>query len=366
MARKLKSDAWLFTATMILLAVGIAFVYSASALRAERTFDDPQHFLIRQAMWVALGTALMIGAMRVDYHVYRHPKVLQAMLALSVIGLIAVFFAPAVKGTHRWIGVGGMGVQPSEFAKLVTVLFASAVIGARLEADESPLPAFGKVAAVVGGLLLLIVFEPDGGGAAALAAVAGSIVFVAGLPMRWVVPALLSLPAFVYALVLLEPYRLRRMLVFLNPWEDPQRAGFQVVQSLIAVGTGGLLGRGFMQGVQKLGYLPEAHNDFIFAVIAEEKGLVGATIVLACFAVIIFRGLRVARRAPDAFGSLVAVGITTMIGLQAMINMSVVLSLVPAKGMALPFVSAGGSSMLVSLLAMGILLNISQQASAVE
>ena len=364
MARKLKTDAWLFGGTLVLLAVSMAFVYSASAHRAQQQLNDAEHFLLRQALWVLLGVALMVVTMRVDYRKWSHPRVIRALVGVSVLGLVAVFFARPVNNAHRWLGVAGVGVQPSEFAKLVVILFAAATISARLEARESPLPAFARVGGLVLLFAALIVSEPDMGSALALTAVAGAIVFTAGIPARWLAALLLTLPILAYKVAIMEGYRQKRILAFLDPFGDRRGAGFQVVQSLIAVGSGGLLGKGFMQGVQKMFYLPEAHNDFIYAVIAEEKGLVGASLVLACFVLLAWRGFRAAMHAPDAFGSLLAVGITTMIALQALTNMSVVLSLVPAKGIALPFVSAGGSSMLVSLGAMGILLNVSQQASA--
>ncbi|HOC18103.1 MAG TPA: putative lipid II flippase FtsW [Vicinamibacterales bacterium] len=364
MARKLKTDAWLFGGTLVLLAVSMAFVYSASAHRAQLGKNDAEYYLIRQGLWVLLGVALMLVTMRVDYRKWGHPRVIQALVGVTVVGLVAVFFARPVNNAHRWLGIGGVGVQPSEFAKLVVILFAGAVIAARLEARESPLPAFAKVGVLVLVFAALIVSEPDMGSALALTAVGGAVVFTAGIPARWLAALLLTLPVVAYQLAMMEGYRRQRIFAFLAPFEHRREAGFQVVQSLIAVGSGGVLGKGFMQGVQKLFYLPEAHNDFIYAVIAEEKGLVGASLVLACFVLLAWRGFRVAMHAPDAFGSLVAIGITTMIALQALTNMSVVLSLVPAKGIALPFVSAGGSSMLVSLGAMGILLNISQQASA--
>lgn len=363
MAIKRRTDAWLFGGTLVLLAVSMAFVYSASAARAQLQLNDAEHYLVRQALWVLLGVAVMLVTMRVPYTTWRHPRVIQGLVGLTVLGLVAVFFARPVNNAHRWLGVAGVGVQPSEFAKLVAILFAAAVIAARLEARESPLPAFAKVGALVAAFGVLILNEPDMGSALALTAVAGAMVFAAGLPARWLTPLLLALPVLAYKVAMMEGYRKRRLLAFWDPFGDRQGAGFQVVQSLIAVGSGGVLGKGFMQGVQKMFYLPEAHNDFIYAVIAEEKGLVGASLVLACFVLLTWRGFRVAMKAPDAFGALLAVGITTMIALQALTNMSVVLSLVPAKGIALPFVSAGGSSMLVSLGAMGILLNISQEAS---
>jgi cell division protein FtsW len=217
---------------------------------------------------------------------------------------------------------------------------------------------------VAGGLFGLIMLQPDFGTAMSLLLIVGAMVFAAGLHYRYLVGSLLvALPA-IYVVLMSADYRRRRLLAFWDPWADPQGDGFQIIQSLLAVGSGGVFGRGLMSGVQKLYYLPEPHTDFIYAVIAEELGLIGATCILICFCVIAWRGLRVASRAQDGFGAFVALGITTMIGVQALINMSVVLGLMPTKGIPLPLVSAGGSSLLINLLGMGILLNISQHESS--
>jgi len=366
MARKLKTDAMLFSATLLLLAVSLAWVYSASVVRAEHFYQDPGHFLVRQALWIGLGVSCLLITMRLDYRIYRHPTLLYAAIGVTVIGLVAVFFSPRVNNAHRWLGLGGLGVQPSEFAKVVAIAVAAAVLQERLEDREALPPALLRIGIVVGVFVVLILLEPDFVGALALTAIVAVMTFVAGISYKWVVSVLVVAPWLAYAVLLFEPYRQRRLEAFWNPWAFRDTGGFQVVQSLIAVGSGGVWGKGFMQGVQKLFYLPEAHSDFIYAVIAEEKGLVGTTLVLACFCVIAWRGLRAARLAPDAHGALLAVGITTLLVVQALINVSVVVNLLPAKGIALPFVSAGGSSMAVSLAAMGILLNISQQASATE
>jgi cell division protein FtsW len=356
MARKLKPDAWLFTATLVLLAVGVVAVYSASA-------EVP----VNQFMWVALGVATLFGAMHVNYKRYSHPAVLAALIGLTLVGLVAVFFFQPVNHAQRWIKLGALGsLQPSELAKLVVVLYAAATIGRKLEANEPVEPAFARTLLLVSVLCLLVYKEPDGGGAIMLAGIMAAVMFASGLPYRWVGIAALAAPVLVGLLIWDESYRLQRWTAFLNPEADPLGSGYHTLQSLIAVGTGGWWGKGYMGGVQRLGYLPEARNDYIYAVIAEERGLIGATVVLLCFAFIVWRGLKVARAAPDAFGSLLAFGITAYVGLQAFFNMSVVLQLVPAKGIPLPFVSAGGSSMLVSVVAMGMLLNISQQASATD
>jgi cell division protein FtsW len=220
------------------------------------------------------------------------------------------------------------------------------------------------IAIVIAGLVGLILLEPDFGTSISLALIAAIMVIAAGLNYRYILgAALVALPA-VYIILMGASYRRRRILAFLNPWEDPLGDGFQIIQSLIAVGTGGVWGKGVMNGVQKLFYLPEPHTDFIYSVIAEELGLVGATAVLLCFCVIAWRGLRTALRAPDSFGAFLALGLTTMIALQALVNISVVLSLMPTKGIPLPFVSFGGSSLLINLVGMGILLNVSQHTSS--
>lgn len=360
MARTLKSDRLLFSATMLLLVISMAWVYSASAEAAAQKHGDAAYFLVKQILWTALGIACLLVTMRLDYRVYKQPPVLMALVGATVLGLIAVFFSAAIKGSHRWLGLAGLGVQPSEFAKLVTIVFMAATLHEWFEQREAWRPTATRLAAVVGTFVVLVVLEPDFGSAATLAAVALSIIFVAGIAWKWLAGIALVLPPLAFAVLIFEPYRMRRVAVWLNPWADRLNDGFQPVQSLIAVGTGGVWGRGFGLGVQKMFYLPEAHNDFIYAVIAEEQGLVGASIVLALFCIILWRGLRAARQAPDSYGSLLATGITAMLGLQALVNISVVLNLLPAKGIALPFVSAGGSSMAVSLTAMGILLNVSQ------
>ncbi len=364
MARRLKSDTLLFSTTMLLLVVSVACVYSASAVSAAKKFDgDAGHFLVRQVLWIGLGLGSLLVTMRIDYRTYRQPAVLMALLGATVAGLLAVFFCSPIKGSHRWLGFSSLGVQPSEFAKMVVILFVAAALQEWLEHREELRPAVVRIATVVGVLAALIVVEPDFGSAATLVAIVLAMVFVAGMSWKWLAGTAVVVPPLAYGVLILEPYRADRLAGWLDPWSRRFGEGFHAVQSMIAVGTGGVWGRGFMGGVQKMDYLPEPHNDYIYAVIAEELGLVGATLVLAFFCVLVWRGLRIAGRTPDAFGSLVATGITAMLGLQAMVNISVVLNLLPAKGIALPFVSAGGSSMVVSLTAMGILLNVSQHAT---
>jgi cell division protein FtsW len=362
MARKLKSDKLLFTAMLLLVCTSIVMVYSASAvIMTER--QSPYLLLSKQAAWILIGLSLVPIVMRIDYRCYRQPLVIWAGLGITAAGLLIVLFSSPVNGARRWLHVGPLGVQPSELAKIVVIMFTAALLERRMDRINEPAYSLLPIGIVTGAIVGLILVEPDLGTAVSVLVIAIAMVFAAGISYRYVVSlALVSLPA-LYLVVMFSPYRAQRMMSFLDPWADAQGAGYQAIQSMIAVGTGGFFGRGLMGGLQKLYYLPEPHNDFIYAVIAEELGLIGATTVLICFCVIAWRGLRTAARAPDRFGALLAVGLTAMIAFQALLNISVVIGLAPTKGIPLPFVSAGGSSLLINLLGMAILLNVSQHAS---
>jgi cell division protein FtsW len=315
-------------------------------------------------MWAALGLAAMSIAMRFDYRNYRQPTFIWLALGVVVLALVAVLFSAPVNGSRRWFGIGGFGIQPSELAKLSAIFFIAALLERRMERIDEVTHALVPIGVVIGALVGLILLEPDVGTAMTLLLIAVAMVFAAGLSYRYIAAAILCGLPIAYFILVSAAYRRRRLMAFWDPWSDPLGDGFQVIQSMIAVGSGGLVGRGFMSGVQKLFYLPEPHTDFIYAVIGEEFGLVGTTVVLACFLVIAWRGFRIAIEAPDRFGSFLAIGLTTMIAIQAFFNISVVLGLVPTKGIPLPFISAGGSSLLISLLGMGILLNVSQHTAA--
>jgi len=365
MARKLKSDKLLFTATLALVCASLVMVYSASAVIGMEQYNQrPAFFLFKQMTFALLGLVLMPILMRVDYRHYRQPIVIWTALGLLVFALVAVLFGPRINGARRWFGVAGVGVQPSEFAKLVVIVFVAAILERRMDRINDLRYSLVPIGVAIGGIVGLIMLEPDLGTALSIILIVSAMVFAAGISYRYIVGlALVALPAAAVVLMSAD-YRRRRMMVFLNPWQDPLGDGFQVIQSLIAVGTGGVFGRGLMNGVQKLFYLPYPHTDFIYSVIGEELGLAGTTIVLACFCVIAWRGLRTAMRAPDRFGAFLALGVTAMITVQALFNISVTLGILPTKGIPLPFVSFGGSSLLVSMIGMGILLNISQHASA--
>ena len=364
MARKLKSDKLLFLATLLLVCASVVMVYSASAVLAmDRYQQPPYYFLFKQVTWAVLGVCLLSLAMRVDYRSLKQPVVIWTALGVSTAALIIVFFMPAVNGTRRWFSLGGIGVQPSELAKVAVIIFTAGVLERRMDKIDQ-LTALVPIAAVTGLVCGLIVLEPDFGTAFTVLLIVAVMVFAAGLHYRYLVGLTLVAAPFLVVVLASAEYRRRRLLAFLDPWADPLGDGFQIIQSMIAVGTGGVFGQGLMAGVQKLFYLPAPHTDFIYAVIAEETGLLGASAVLLCFGVIVWRGLRITAAAPDRFGAFLALGLTMMVAFQAFVNISVVLGLMPTKGIPLPFLSFGGSSLLISLLGMGMLLNVSQHASA--
>ena len=362
MARTLRPDKLMFSAGLLLVSAGIVMVYSASAIQATGA-EPPYATAMKQALWAGVGLVLLFVLMRTDYHQLRRPAVVWTLIGVSVVVLLAVFAFPERKGTHRWVRIGGYSLQPSEIAKLAAILFTAALLERRMHRVNDLKYTLLPIIVVAGGLAGLILAEPDFGTSAVLVLVVITIVFAAGLSYRYLIGAGMVLAPAAVVVVAMEAYRLKRVLAFLAPWADAQGSGYQIVQGLIAVGSGGVFGRGLAAGVQKLFYIPEPHNDYIFAVIGEELGLIGCTIALCCFAVIAWRGLRTSLLAPDRFGSLLALGLTMMIVLQAFVNISVVLSMLPPKGIPLPFVSNGGTSLVVNMVALGILLNISQHAS---
>ena len=361
MARKLKTDKWLWMAMLLLVCTGVVMVYSASAVVLENEEQSPYLYLFKQLTWALSGLLLVQIVMRVDYRTYRQPVVIWTGLGLVLLALIVVLFGRPINGATRWLNIGPLGIQPSELAKIVIIIFVAALLERsmdRIDEPQSLLPIAGGLGAVV----VLVLQQPDLGTAAVITMIAAVMIFAAGISYRYVAGlGVMGLAAL--AVLVQEEYRWRRITAFLDPWSDPLDTGYQVIQSMISVAVGGIFGRGLMDGLQKLFYLPEPHNDFIYAVVSEELGMIGATVVLGCFCVIAWRGLRTAMRAPDRFGAFLALGLTTMVVFQAFFNISVVLGLAPTKGIPLPLVSYGGSSLLITLIGMGILLNVSQHAS---
>ena len=363
MAKKLHHDKWLFATTVGLALFGVVMVYSASAVMAQRDNGNQFYYVIKQGIWTGIGLAVMLAAMQFDYTRLKDRRIVYGLLLLTTVMLVAVFAFPSVNGARRWIKLSKFSIQPSELSKLSLVIFLSYFLERRAGEMRSFWGTFVPCALVTGMLAVLIVAEPDLGTAMMLIVVFGVLIYTAGARLLHL--GLFAMPALVglAGLLIFVPFRLRRMIMFLDPWADPQGSGFQVVQSLIAIGSGGPNGLGFAQGKQKMLFLPFAHSDFIFAVVAEELGLVGTLTVLFVFAVFLWRGIRTSLLAPDRFGMLLALGIVSGIVVQALFNMSVVLSLVPTKGIPLPFISYGGSSLVPTLAAVGILLNISQHTT---
>jgi cell division protein FtsW len=361
-AKRVSVDRWLFTVTCLLVFVGLVMVFSASAVMAKERFGSAYGFVIKQLIWAVAGLAAMVVAMRIDYRRYKHPAVVFTILGLTTLMLISVFFLDRSHNTHRWFHLGPISFQPSEAAKPALILFLAYFLQNRTRSMDdwrnTLLPAIAPTCI----FLALIVFQPDLGTAIACAGITACILFVAGIDLRYFGYAALAAIVPLYFLIFHVAYRRDRILAFINPYSDPQGRGFHIIQSLIAVGTGGVTGVGLMEGKQKLFYLPEPHTDFIFAVTAEELGLLGAVVIVALFAIFLWRGIRAAIRTEDVFGRFLAVGITSMVVLQAFINISVVLGLMPTKGIPLPFVSYGGSSLFITLACVGVLLNITKQA----
>jgi cell division protein FtsW len=370
--RRLESDRWLFIVTLVLCLLGAVMIFSASAMTAEEKYGHSYIFVARQAAWLLIGLCGMFALMKMDYRKLREPAVVYTVVCTVLLLLVGTFFLDKSHATHRWIKFGPVGIQPSELAKLAVILYlawflnlkrknSTAMEFSKEDFRQTILPAVGPVFIYIG----LIVMQPDLGTSLDILLVATAMLFIAGLSWKWIAAGVVAAMPVLYLLITHVSYRQARITSFLHPDADAQGAGFQLMQSLIAVGSGGFSGVGLMESKQKLFYLPEAHTDFIYGVICEELGFVGAVLVIALFAVYGWRGMRAAFSAPDSFGRLLALGITALVLSQALINFAVVLGMVPTKGIPLPFVSYGGSSLLVMLLATGVLLNISQQAKEV-
>lgn len=352
----------MFAAASGLALFGVVMVYSASSVLAYQENGSPYYYFMKQAVWTVIGFAAMLCAMHFDYQRLKNRKLVYALLVLTVLMLMAVFAFPRINGAHRWIKLAGFSIQPSELSKLALAIFLAYFLEKRAGEESSFWRTFVPAMAVTGVLALLVVAEPDLGTAMMLAVICVVMCYTAGARLLHL--GMAAAPAMVGIIMMLifVPWRMRRMVTFLDPWSDPQDSGFQVVQSLIAVGSGGVNGLGFAQGRQKMFFLPFAHSDFIFAVIGEELGLLGALAVLLVFGIFLWRGLRAALNAPDRFGMLLGLGLVSAIVVQAFFNISVALALVPTKGIPLPFISYGGSSLVPTLVSVGILLNISQYA----
>ncbi|MGH9616586.1 MAG: putative lipid II flippase FtsW [Acidobacteriaceae bacterium] len=361
MAKRVGVDKWLFIVTLLLVLFGLVMVFSASAVMAKQRYGSAYEFVIKQSAWALLGLLAMLVLMRVNYRRYNTPSFIFPCVAVTTLLLMATFFMHDSHHTHRWIRFSIFSFQPSEIAKPALVLFLAWFLQDRVDRLGDWRRALLPAALPSLLFIALILKEPDLGTALVCAVVTGLMLYLAGAQIKYLLLALVAASPLLYYMLFHVAWRRARMVAFLNPEKDPRGTGFHILQSLIAVGAGGIHGVGLMEGRQKLFYLPEPQTDFIFANIAEELGLIGAIFVIALFLVLAYRGLRAALLSTDPFARFLAFGITATIVIQAFFNISVVLALVPTKGIALPFISAGGTSLFFTLISMGVLLNITRE-----
>ena len=355
-------DFVLFIVIMTLLAIGVVMVFSVSSyysMHSSKTNYDTFYFLKKQGLWAFLSITAMFITIKFDYHKLK--KLIVPIMLITIILLIIVLFCPAVNGATRWIPLGFASIQPSEIAKYVVVLYMAKSIENKGENIKSflygVLPYF-MVSGFYAGMVLL---EKNLSIAAVIMIVTIIVVFVGGVKGKHIVALIGSVGFLGVFFILVEPYRLKRLMSFRNPWVDPKGDGYQLIQSLLALGSGGIWGMSLGQSRQKCYYIPEPHNDFIFSIIGEELGFIGCTFIITVFLIFIWRGIRIAINAKDTFGTLLATGITSVIAIQALVNIAVVTGSMPVTGVPLPFISYGGSSLLINMVAMGVLLNISRQ-----
>ncbi len=367
MAYKPTGDKILFVTTAFLTIFGLVMVYSASSVVASSQHGMSSYFFLKQLAHAGIGFLFLMLLMNVDYRRWQKPKVIRTLLILSALSLLFVMTQPTINGAHRWIRYGGfISFQPSEIAKLVVLIYVASYLQKYECEINQPVRRLLPFGMVVGLFAILIAIEPDLGQALTLCMIAGILLYIAGLAWQYIAgAAVLAVPLF-YFFILRVPFRLERIKAFLNPFHDPLGSGWQISQSLTAVGSGGFTGLGLGASKQKLFFLPEASSDFIFAVIGEELGLIGTSLVAIAFLIFFYRGVRIILRSQDRFGFYLGLGITLMVVLQGFINISMVLAMMPTKGIALPFISQGGSSILLNLIAAGILLNLSHYSRPVE
>lgn len=355
--RKGGIDAGFLSVVIILLVLGLLMVFSASYPSANYNFDDGLYFIRRQAIWAAIGVAAMIFTIRFDYRLYK--KMAVPIAITTLIFLVAVFAFPAVKGARRWIGFGSFSFQPSEMAKIAVIIYFAAGLSVTKERirDIRQLTRYWGMLLIVLGLLIL---EPHFSVCLIIGFVAVIMLLVAGAQIKhFALASVVAVPV-VIAVATNADYRMDRLKVYWDPFIDKQGDGWQIIQSLYAIGSGGFFGLGFGNSRQKYMYVSEPQNDFIFAIVCEELGMVGAFVIIALFGILIWRGIKIAMNAPDMFGSLLVTGLISLIGVQVFLNIAVVTKLIPTTGISLPFFSAGGSSLVFLMAAMGMVLNVSR------
>jgi cell division protein FtsW len=360
--KQLHCDSILLAVTTMLVLIGLVMVFSSSGVYAMEKYNDAYYFLKRQVVWIALGAMIMWSARKMDYRsLEKYAYYIMGLVFLMLVAIMIPGFGKEVGGARRWLVLGGLTFQPSELAKFALILFIAKSLVKR--SDQLKNFAYGYLPKliVLGFFFLPILFQPDFGAAITICAVTFTMLMIAGLRSKFLIYSILAIVPILTIAIMNAEYRMRRIVAFLNPWEHESNAGFQVIQSFYAFGRGGVFGSGIGSSSQKLFYLPEAHTDFIFSVIGEELGFTGALIIIILFSMLIWRGFVIAYHAKDSFGVHVAIGLTLLIGIQAFMNMGVTVGLLPTKGLTLPFVSMGGSSLVVLMLSIGVLLNISEK-----
>lgn len=360
MRERRRFDLILLFVTFMLVGIGIVMVYSTSAIIANERFGDPYYFLKRQAIFAGIGFILMFLMMFFSYEVLKrlaYPIFILSLLLLILVLIPGIGYRAG--GSMRWIRLGGFSFQPSELAKLGLVIFLAYLLAKKEEKIRSFFFGFLPVVLFSGLIIGLILKEPDFGTALFLTVMVFLLLFISGARVSYLLGAFLMTIPFVFAFLMKAEYRYKRLMGFIRPWDDPRGTSFQIIQSFLSFGSGGIFGIGLGEGRQKLFFLPAPHTDFIFSIIGEELGLVGAMVVVLLFFILTFRGIQIGLSLQNRFGSYLAIGVTLMISLQSVINMGVVLGLLPTKGLTLPFVSYGGTSLITNLTGIGILLHLS-------
>lgn len=366
MTKKKSADFALMLTTLVLVVIGIIMVFSSSHYYALYKLNDSYHFLKRELIWASLGLMGMLVAMNFDYWKYKKVAVYAYVISIILLLLIFTPLGVEINKARRWLGVGGFTIMPGEISKICAILFVAKFLSEKPEKIKSFTKGIIPCGIIIGIYFTLIIFQPNLSTAVTVTMIVGTMMFVAG--MKWIHVSLMGLGGVILVIVMIfiAPYRLNRLTGFLDPFADPQGVGYQVIQSLLALGSGGLFGVGLGKSIQKYLYLPEPQNDFIFAIIGEELGFVGAVTIILLFLILIWRGVKIAVNAPDLFSCLLATGITAMVSVQVIINIAVATSSMPVTGIALPFISWGGNSLTIFMTAIGVLLNISRHTNLVR
>lgn len=360
-----RASVTLIIVVSLLLSIGIVMIYSTSAIYAGENHHDSYFYIKKQAVWALLGIFLLMAFTMIDYHFLR--KLSIPLLFLSTFLLILVFvpgFGRAAGGARRWLRFASLSFQPSEFTKFAIVVYLADFLARKQSRIREIWKGIFLPLSIILLNMLLVVLQPDLGTTVLLGLVVFFLLFSAGMRISYLVTIALAALPVLYTVIFKSAYRRSRILIFLDPWKDSQGRGFQIIQSWIALSSGGVFGLGLAQSRQKFFYLPEAHTDFIFSIIGEELGLVGTASILTLFIVFVMAGMRVAWKAPDLYGNLLATGIVTLIALQAIINIGVVTGTFPTKGLPLPFISFGGSNLVVNIASVGVLLNIARHSTS--